>query len=231
KGIDPPRRDLGAPEHPLPEGGLRHGRHWHWLLATLEILPLLGVARDRRFHRRPDKLVARLQIERRVLRHPPRQHPRCCLLRRVFLLVTSNEARIIQEIADVIALGNEIKNPGSKFIFPFQADKALVKWNRPGRQRKGAVVIVAEEGVEGQGRAGGNLPGEEVVVANCKGELAEVCCRQLVIGRHIHALDETDTRIVSYRIDCLQTSVGVAGYPKPCASRLASKRADYVNFS
>src|SRR5678815_584891 len=64
KGIDHACRDLGAPQHPLPEAGLRHGCHWHWLLATLEILRVLGVARDRRFHRRPDKLIARLQIER-----------------------------------------------------------------------------------------------------------------------------------------------------------------------
>src|SRR4030095_950182 len=195
KGIDHARGDLGAPEHPLPDGGLRHGRHWHWLLATLEILPLLGVARDRRFHRRPDKLVARLQIERRPVRHPTRQHPRCLLVRRVYLLVTSKESWIIQETADIIALGNEIKNPGPKFIFPFQPDNALVKGNGPGGQRKGAVVIVADEVVEGQPRTGRNLPGKEVVVAKGKRKLAEVRRWKLVIGRHIHALDETDTRV------------------------------------
>jgi hypothetical protein len=34
-------------------------------------------------------------------------------------LVPKDELGIILEIADVIALGNEIKIPRSKFIFPF----------------------------------------------------------------------------------------------------------------
>ena len=75
------------------------------------------------------------------------------------------EAIIIEETADVVDLGNEIKNPGSKFIFPFPAEKALVPGNGPRRQRKGAVVVVAEEIVEGQPRTWRNLPGKEVVVA------------------------------------------------------------------
>src|SRR4030095_14741424 len=74
KRVDHARSDLGAPEHPLPDAGLRHGRHWRWWVLAqraLEVLPLLGVPRDRRFHRWPDKLVARLQIERRPARHLP----------------------------------------------------------------------------------------------------------------------------------------------------------------
>jgi len=76
KRIDHARGDLGPPEHLLPEGGLRDRRH-HWVLArrALEVLPLLGVARDRRFHRRPDKLIARLQIERYIAGHHPIEFP------------------------------------------------------------------------------------------------------------------------------------------------------------
>ena len=77
KRIDHARGDLGTPEHLLPEGGLRHGRHRRWVLArrALEVLALLRVARDRRFHRRPDKLVAGLQIERYIARDPPIEFP------------------------------------------------------------------------------------------------------------------------------------------------------------
>ena len=78
------------------------------------------------------------------------------------------EPIIINETADVVDLGNEIKNPGSKFIFPFRARKALVPGNGPRGQRKGAVVIVAQEVVEGQVRTRRNLPGEEVVVTKRK---------------------------------------------------------------
>jgi hypothetical protein len=128
------------------------------------------------------------------------------------------EPIIINETADVVDLGNEIENPGSKFIFPFRAHKALVPGNGSRGQRKGAVVIVAQEVVEGQVRTGRNLPGEEVVVTKRECKFAEVCRRQLVVHRHINALDETDTCVASYRIDCFQTSELVAGYPKAGAS-------------
>ena len=75
KRIDHARGDLGAPEHPLPDAGLRHGRHWLLAQRALEVLRVLGVARDRRFHRRPDKLIARLQIERYIARHLPIEFP------------------------------------------------------------------------------------------------------------------------------------------------------------
>src|SRR4029453_7976372 len=179
KRLAPPRGDLGAPEHLLPEGGLRHGRHRRWVLTrrALEVLALLGVARDRRFHRRPDKLIARLQIERDIASHPPIEFPIWVLSRwgQKFLIKWAKEASIINETPDVVDLGNKIEVPGSKFIFPFCAHKALVPGNGPRGQRKGAVVIVAKEIVEGLARPWRTLPGEEVVVTKRERKFAEVC--------------------------------------------------------
>src|SRR4029453_5711137 len=112
-----------------------------------------------------------------------------------YVNVTQYEGWIVLVIADVIALGNEIENPGPKFIFPFQPDKALVKGNRPGGQRKRAVVIVAEEAVEGQVRTGRGLPGEEVVVTKRERKFAEVRRRKIVIGLNIQALHKADTGV------------------------------------
>src|SRR4029434_9044860 len=53
KRVDHARGDLGAPEHPLPEAGLRHRSHWLLAQRALEVLPLLAVTRDRCFHLPP----------------------------------------------------------------------------------------------------------------------------------------------------------------------------------
>ena len=94
---------------------------------TLGILPLLRETGDRRFQRRPNELIAGLQVERRVLRHPPMQYEIRFIERAGVArdqIVSEDEIGIILVIADVIALGNEIKVPGPKFIFPFKARKA-----------------------------------------------------------------------------------------------------------
>ena len=67
-------------------------------------------------------------------------------------IVPKDELRIVLEIADVIALGNEIKIAGPKFVFPFDAKKSFVKRNRARSKRKCPAVVIAQEVMRARSR-------------------------------------------------------------------------------
>ena len=75
------------------------------------------------------------------------------------------------------------------------------------------------------------LPGEEVVVTKGKGELAEVCRRQLVAGLSHPSPGQSGYPRCRARNRLLQISRAITRYPKARASDLASKRAEVVNDS
>jgi hypothetical protein len=144
----------------------------------------------------PMQYEIRFNVRARIVRHQ---------------IVPKKELGIIPEIAEVITLGNEIENPGPKFIFPFQAQEALVKGNGAGSKRKRAVKV-AHEVMRANARNRLRLPGKEVIPSQSEGVLAEVGRGQLIHGRNVHALDQTLTRVVDKGLDLGDVAEYIAGY-------------------